>query len=48
MVELVKVVVVEFFILEKFWFVVGFMGLGIKLFILGYVDYDSFKDVYVV
>lgn len=24
------------------------MGLGIKLFILGYVDYDSFKDVYVV
>lgn len=45
--ELVKFVVVEYFILEKFRFVVGLIGLGIKLFIFGYIDFVILKDSFI-
>lgn len=45
--ELVKFAVVEYFIFEKFWFVVGLMGLGMKLFIFGYIDFVIFKNGFI-
>lgn len=47
-VELVCSCVDEFMSFEKFRFVVGFIGLGIKLFIFGYIIYDELKVSFMV